>query len=1214
MNNDSKRLSQLERIELHRRVLEKRSGKAVRTFNKDGYVNVLNKYGTSKDTSEHYHYQPEPAVPDDVLSMHYESNGLFAKIIDAPAEESVKHGFELEGISDPDTQTFFREAYDTLDLDNIFVTGNKWARLFGGAIGVIIADDGRGIDEPLDWKNIKSVEEVRIYDRSLIQPDYHSMFSYSPEDPYMTRGQKFGMPERYAVFSKYGTFTVHESRCLIFRNGILPEKCTNSVYQFWGMPEYMRLKRSMRDTELAYGSGPKMLDRSVQAIYKMKGLSEVLSAEGGDDIVLKRLEVIDMARGMLNSITIDSEGEDYDFKQFQFSGVAEIIDRSCAYLSALSNIPQSILFGAGAGGLSTTDDTSMENWYNYVERIQRNNNKANLRYLLSIVAQAGVYTGELEEVPPIKVKFNPLWSQSETEKVDIEQKRAQVQSTKAQTATAYVQMGAIDPSEVRRKLADDEEFNVETILDDLDENDLLAAVEGAVNEEGEGLADELGGNSPDADPAATKSEEELNGEDLEQIAEAKQNADDKDDDMTRGVGVLVVKDGKVLVGVRVNDFAGGLLCGPGGHAKIGETSEDAAIRETQEEFGITPTNLVFIGTGPREVDTGIASDIFLCTEYEGEVATDKVEMAHPAFVTLDEIEEMKASLFQPFADSIKILNEVINPDPDNNDGGPGSGFHDHEGREGKLGGSAPAGSNPVPYSGLSEGTKSLIEKRKSNPMGFGMSYEEKEQARTELVDAMRDSGATVSYNEDYDTYTIVSPKCSFEENATINEIANNGLRNTVSSKEYIDACTEAGTEPDFHTTKKEIPAGYLKGSDGTPVYQGLRGTSVLTNDELREFSSSDEELNPEGHKAFRKANEEAISEMTSEEASAVREYTSQYGAENYVKVNNYLNGSTPDDEGAKKAAELVTSALDHEIGAPTTLYRGDSEISHLTADKKVAAAFKKMARGDYSGASTIVEGLTGTEVESPVVTSTSLGGPGDYGKLPIQMIFKAPADTKGVDITAVSAYGGGTDKFSQMMGGGSRETEVALKPGMKYKIDRVDFSVTPNGKKEAHQIFLTCSIITDSTKKDSADETNSIISEKPIDKSAKTDIIKSKDISEDGGPGSGNFGHKGVQGQKGGSERRLNAKQKAKLAKRFVGQSTHDGVEIKSISKHAFDRTGGRLVSPGRIERMMKEGKTSPGNTENTRCYDIPGSRMVIDTNTGNVVSIMWRGGKRNNE
>jgi hypothetical protein len=63
----------------------------------------------------------------------------------------------------------------------------------------------------------------------------------------------------------------------------------------------------------------------------------------------------------------------------------------------------------------------------------------------------------------------PLWSLSETEQATVKQAEAAASFTKAQTAQIYIDMGALDPSEVRKGLADDSEFEIEKLLDDLPE-------------------------------------------------------------------------------------------------------------------------------------------------------------------------------------------------------------------------------------------------------------------------------------------------------------------------------------------------------------------------------------------------------------------------------------------------------------------------------------------------------------------------------------------------------------------------------------------------------------------------------------------------------------------------------------------------------------------------------------------------------------------------
>lgn len=728
---DDRRKDQAERIvKRYAHLIEMQAGKAVRPYRADGYVNMMNKYGTSKDTTEGYRFRAEPVVPDELLTMYYEGNGLFAKIIDTPAEEAIKHGFTLESTKDQKIEDFYTEALDELDWEETAMTAIRWARLFGGSIAVMMINDGRGIDEPLDWRNIRSIDDIRVYDRSVIQPDYQSMFSYDPRDPFRTRGSRLGMPEFYHVTSRTGTFTVHDSRCLVFQNGILPENTTNSIYQLWGIPEYVRINRAIRDAEVAHGSATKLLDRSVQAVYKMKDLAAELATEEGEDRVLRRLQTIDMARGLLNSITIDSEGEDYDFRQFQFSGVSDVIDSTCNFLSALTSIPQTILFGRSPAGMNATGDADLENWYNYLERIQKRMVKKNLRYLLSVIFQAGVRTGEVDEVPKIKVEFNPLWSLSDTEQADLDQKRAQTQFTRAQTAQLYIDKQVIDPSEVRAKLADSEEFDVENMLDEYDDEDLFPdepaegdPVSGDVGqnifEQGqfadyakgvdlkkaiedpsllnremldklsakyaEGTSTEehkkdLGGDgeAPTAAPAATKLPQDMSDEERQQsAANAPQNRakasvqgvkgdgnTSTPEDTKACVGVLVVSQGRVLSGTRKTEFGHGLICGPGGHIKDGESPKQAAFREAEEEFGISPKELIPLGRGPMEPDTGIEPYIFLCTEYEGEPNCVDGEMADPQFRTLEEIELLTPSLFQPFADDVKLLKAILRGERD----------------------------------------------------------------------------------------------------------------------------------------------------------------------------------------------------------------------------------------------------------------------------------------------------------------------------------------------------------------------------------------------------------------------------------------------------------------------------------------------------------------------------------------------------------------------
>ena len=58
-----------------------------------------------------------------------------------------------------------------------------------------------------------------------------------------------------------------------------------------------------------------------------------------------------------------------------------------------------------------------------------------------------------------------------------------------------------------------------------------------------------------------------------------------------GVGVCVVKDGKVLFGKRRNAHGAGSWCFHGGHLEFGESVEECARREVFEETGLEIRNI-----------------------------------------------------------------------------------------------------------------------------------------------------------------------------------------------------------------------------------------------------------------------------------------------------------------------------------------------------------------------------------------------------------------------------------------------------------------------------------------------------------------------------------------------------------------------------------------------------------------------------------------------
>lgn len=694
-------------------------------FRQDGYSNMLNKYGTAQDNSTAYQYNQEIISNDLELIRLYEGNGLFTKIIDRPSEEAVKHGFDIN-YGDESIAEYVDDRMDALELEEKFSTAEKWARLYGGSIIVMLVDDGRGLEEPLDWNNVRSIEELRVFERAIVQPDYSSMYHFHFMDTLNSK-KKFGEPEYYQVFSIYGYFCVHRSRCLIFRNGRLPEQTTNAIYRYWGIPEYVKIKRALRECITSHEDGVKLLERSVQAIYKMKNLANMLSTEDGENKVLQRLQVIDMARGILNSIAIDTDGEDYDFKTLQMSGIKDVIDATCNMLSAVTDIPQTILFGRSPAGMNSTGESDFENYYNMVENIQKQNMKANARTVIDLILKQGALEGVIPEVPKYKMKFAALWSMSDTEKANVEQTKAQTEYTKAQTAQIYMDSNVLDPSEVRKSLASEGGFEIEEVISDndldlpddvFDLSQTADAPDKSIFSTGDLI--EIAGTDIDKkkdDDSGIISievvgtgDEEINIE--EQIDIELPNEDGED---FPAAAVIIIKDGKILCASRRNNEG---ICGPGGHAEDDETPEETAVREAIEEFNIVPLNLLPLGQYKGSSGQYMPSMVYFTDQFSGTPEADGSEMMDERWLSLEEL--MNEQLFPPFKESLDMLVELLSGNnlttsnstdtivvETNQDGGPGSGNFGHGGRPGNIGGSSGSSGAKTDFKAANEYSKAL---------------------------------------------------------------------------------------------------------------------------------------------------------------------------------------------------------------------------------------------------------------------------------------------------------------------------------------------------------------------------------------------------------------------------------------------------------------------------------------------------------------------------
>jgi 8-oxo-dGTP diphosphatase len=104
-----------------------------------------------------------------------------------------------------------------------------------------------------------------------------------------------------------------------------------------------------------------------------------------------------------------------------------------------------------------------------------------------------------------------------------------------------------------------------------------------------------------------------------------------------GTLCFVIQDGQILLIEKKRGLGAGKVNGPGGRLEKGETAEQAAIRETQEEVGIAPTGVQWAGELRFQFRDGYSlhCTVYRASGWEGELM--ETAEAKPFWVRTDQI-------------------------------------------------------------------------------------------------------------------------------------------------------------------------------------------------------------------------------------------------------------------------------------------------------------------------------------------------------------------------------------------------------------------------------------------------------------------------------------------------------------------------------------------------------------------------------------------------
>lgn len=406
----------------------------------DGWSNIFTSLNIAgKDPRiENQHTLRAPRTLNEIESM-YIQDPLFARIVDAIPEHATRRWINFTGAKNALNKSI-HDALEDLDAQQKFSELMRLDRLYGGAALILGVDDGQLPNAPLDFTSIEEVRYLNVYSCNEIRAGDRETDPASP---------LFGQPA-YFHFSQHDQLDVlkhiHPSRVIALR-GIQTGGYT-SRQQFWGYPIIERVYDSLRRFGTVYGYLEMLFKDLSMGVMKIKDLAHLISTQDGNNLLIKRLALVNMASSTFNAVMIDSE-EDFERRLMNFSGIRDGIIACMDELAAVAEMPLSILFGQPPAGLSTDDSGGRTAFYDSIANKQRKLLREPINRVVRalIMSKKGPTRGR--EPRSWFFTFNPLTEPDSNQEATRQLRLAEIDELYA------VNIGAVSKREVRSRLEND---------------------------------------------------------------------------------------------------------------------------------------------------------------------------------------------------------------------------------------------------------------------------------------------------------------------------------------------------------------------------------------------------------------------------------------------------------------------------------------------------------------------------------------------------------------------------------------------------------------------------------------------------------------------------------------------------------------------------------------------------------------------------------------
>lgn len=381
----------------------------------DTLVNLISGLGTVRDKTTGGMFAL-PLLDKGQVDNAYRGDWIARKIVDIPAFDETREWRDWQADKPQIEKLEAEEA--RLGVQRKVMQARKLARLYGGAVLFIGTGDADPM-QPLAPERITTggLRYLNVFSR-------HEMIAGElDQDPLSAF---YGEPIKYTLAGRTRMVDIHPSRAVRFIGAELPDRALS--FDGWGDTVLQAVYDAVMQAGSAAGAIAAMLQEAKIDVIKVPGFMESLATEEYRSKILQRYSLANTGKSITNTLMIDGE-EEWSSKQLSFQTLPEVLNTYLQIASGAADIPATRLLGQTPGGLQSTGQSDIRNYYDRISAAQNLELRPALSRLDEILIRSAL--GSLPAA--IHYTWAPLWQMTEVEKADVAQKKAQAVKAIADT-------------------------------------------------------------------------------------------------------------------------------------------------------------------------------------------------------------------------------------------------------------------------------------------------------------------------------------------------------------------------------------------------------------------------------------------------------------------------------------------------------------------------------------------------------------------------------------------------------------------------------------------------------------------------------------------------------------------------------------------------------------------------------------------------------------